>query len=453
MAKARVAATLDEMLQYLDASASRKLLDSKPQLVTITVADAAQAFKEGYMKAVYNKREAKQAVKFTDETFTKIAQIAVDEVKKHVAKPRTLSNPRYQRKYTDRVVFTQPRLIQSPFSILKRKGLDEIDKRLKEAGKPTLTSGRPEADAKGNKKVKERAGVMQYIQRLHGKEATGAAMLLDVADISKGIPGWEEFATSEELKTLTDRFGKLKAILNSTGKKKGVKFDEKNTIWITVEASEYNPSGDTVGDWGRLKPRLEQEMLKWAKKQTWPDKQGSNTLREDALAHARYYTLQGILKGTRKVAKKPRPVTRPKKKVDTDRQSSPRSKAKGYKSKTKAVRRKSSAGNQQGASLYTVMAMINEKLPQTVRKNMGAPRLENQTGKFANSVKMTDVIQTPQGYPSFGYTYAKEPYQVYETGSSGNWSSSERDPRKLIDASIREIAAGFALGRFYTRRE
>ena len=117
------------------------------------------------------------------------------------------------------------------------------------------------------------------------------------------------------------------------------------------------------------------------------------------------------------------------------------------------TRRGTSASNQQGASLYNVMSMISQKLPETVRKNMGEPRLENQTGRFANSVKMTDVIQTPQGYPSFGYTYAKEPYQVYETGSSGNWATPERDPRKLIDASIREIAAGFALGRFYTRRE
>ena len=83
---------------------------------------------------------------------------------------------------------------------------------------------------------------------------------------------------------------------------------------------------------------------------------------------------------------------------------------------------------------------------------MGAPRLENQTGRFANSVKMTDVIQTPQGFPSFGYSYRKDPYEVYETSSGTRFASSSRDPRNLIDASIREIAAGYALGRFYTRR-
>jgi len=33
------------------------------------------------------------------------------------------------------------------------------------------------------------------------------------------------------------------------------------------------------------------------------------------------------------------------------------------------------------------------------------------------------------------------------------WADSHRDPRQLIDASIREIAAEMAIGRFYTRRE
>ena len=98
------------------------------------------------------------------------------------------------------------------------------------------------------------------------------------------------------------------------------------------------------------------------------------------------------------------------------------------------------------------MALINDKLPETVRKNMGFPALENRTGRFASSVKLTDVIQTPQGFPSFGYTYRKDPYGVYERSSGTSRADPDRDPRDLIDASIREIAAGYALGRFYTRR-
>lgn len=104
-------------------------------------------------------------------------------------------------------------------------------------------------------------------------------------------------------------------------------------------------------------------------------------------------------------------------------------------------------------SIAALIGIINEKLPQTVRKNMGAPRLESQTGRFAQSVKMMDASRTSQGYISLGYTYAKNPYQVFETGTgSAPWATPERDPRRLIDQSIREVAAGLALGRFYTRR-
>ena len=104
-------------------------------------------------------------------------------------------------------------------------------------------------------------------------------------------------------------------------------------------------------------------------------------------------------------------------------------------------------------SIASLIGIINEKLPQTVRKNMGAPRLESQTGRFAQSVKMMDASRTSQGYISLGYTYAKNPYQVFETGTGkAPWATPERDPRRLIDQSIREVAAGLALGRFYTRR-
>jgi hypothetical protein len=98
------------------------------------------------------------------------------------------------------------------------------------------------------------------------------------------------------------------------------------------------------------------------------------------------------------------------------------------------------------------MSLINAKLPSTVRKNMGAPRLENQTGRFASSVRMVDATITPQGFPSLGYTYQKQPYGVFESTSGSRFASIERDPRTLIDKSIREIAAELVTMRLYTRR-
>ena len=51
------------------------------------------------------------------------------------------------------------------------------------------------------------------------------------------------------------------------------------------------------------------------------------------------------------------------------------------------------------------------------------------------------------------YTYQKNPYEVFETSRGQRpWSSLERDPRTLIDESVRELAAEMALGKFTTRR-
>lgn len=97
-----------------------------------------------------------------------------------------------------------------------------------------------------------------------------------------------------------------------------------------------------------------------------------------------------------------------------------------------------------------LIGLINKELPNTVRKNMGSPRLTNKSGRFAASVEVTEVAITPQGFPSIGYTYLKNPYQTFERGFKQG--SVDLDPRSLIDFSIREIAIKFAIGRFYTRR-
>jgi hypothetical protein len=101
-------------------------------------------------------------------------------------------------------------------------------------------------------------------------------------------------------------------------------------------------------------------------------------------------------------------------------------------------------------NLNALKAEINAKLSMTVIKNMGTPALENRTGRFARSVEVTDVIQTPKGFPSIGYTYQKGPYQTFEPGFAQG--SIQRDPRVVISKSIREIAKELIVGRFYTRR-
>lgn len=107
---------------------------------------------------------------------------------------------------------------------------------------------------------------------------------------------------------------------------------------------------------------------------------------------------------------------------------------------------------QSTVSVAALMGLMNARINDVVANNMGPPGLENRTGRFAGSVRITDVVKTRKGFPSIGYTYQRDPYQVYESTSGSRFSSLERDPRLLIDKSIRELAAELAIGRIYTRR-
>lgn len=101
-------------------------------------------------------------------------------------------------------------------------------------------------------------------------------------------------------------------------------------------------------------------------------------------------------------------------------------------------------------SFPKIFAILKSRINAVVAKNMGSPALNYRTGRFAASVDIIEVSPTAQGFPSVGYTYMKRPYQTFEPGFLQG--SPDRDPRKLIDMSIREIASQLAIGRLYTRR-
>jgi len=62
-------------------------------------------------------------------------------------------------------------------------------------------------------------------------------------------------------------------------------------------------------------------------------------------------------------------------------------------------------------------------------------------------------MQPPSGLPVVEYTYQKDPYEVFEMGNGNkNWATPERDPRNLIEVSIRKAAAELAVNKFMLRR-
>jgi hypothetical protein len=100
----------------------------------------------------------------------------------------------------------------------------------------------------------------------------------------------------------------------------------------------------------------------------------------------------------------------------------------------------------------SLIALLNKVLPQTVMDNMSPPSLQNRTGRFAASVRAVS-ISAVGGQPNIAYTYDRDPYGVFEMGTGDpRWATRGRDPRTIIDKSIREIAAASMRGRFVTTR-
>ncbi len=66
-------------------------------------------------------------------------------------------------------------------------------------------------------------------------------------------------------------------------------------------------------------------------------------------------------------------------------------------SKKTIKRQKQSKVKPPRMALKNILGLLNAKLPQQVADNMGSPRLENQTGTFAGSVRAIDVQETAQG--------------------------------------------------------
>ena len=267
---------------------------------------------------------------------------------------------------------------------------------------------------------------------------------------------FKNFLTSDEYKTLQDKYGPLKLNYVASGtKKRGLIISPNEDIQIDINTVRENSKKEKT-DWKKIKPDLVKAIKDWALKSEIAGKKGSksiieNTVTAITLNVATSFESKKNLK-VDLVSKNRK--TRKKSKASITKKSnfSPKSKSVAKVRLTGAPQRSKTT---RGVSSYPLqlIALLNRDLPNRIRNNMTEPSLVNRTGRFSESVKVTDIIKTPRGYPSIGYTYQRDPYEVFEMGNGDpRWATRNRDPRKLIDRSIREVASQYALGRFYTRR-
>jgi hypothetical protein len=299
---------------------------------------------------------------------------------------------------------------------------------------------------------KEKKSIMHFFDAGHDKEAGVFEKFLDAKTIKimSEIDKATERMSAQDLKT-------LQADLKSQGIDISLqKIDKSDSIIIKIESASENRSRGAKS--GLRSKKLRAQVKAFLEKEDLEDLKGSDSIKERKDKKVRRVTTDPFKK-TKNKNIKVLSKTSTKEKSSSTKKAKKKVKPKVVGKATTlntVVRTRKTRKNRQPRSTTTdllrMIGLINKKLPETVRKNMQEPALVNRSGKFASSVQVTEINQTAKGYPSIGYTYQKNPYQVFENGSAGNWSNGKRDPRDLIDKSIREVAAEMAIGRFYTRR-
>lgn len=441
---------LEEMFKSLNDSYARDLIDNERQIVTLQKSNIVEAWKEGYHNLL-NKHSNKDFPVIKQQEWEQGVSSVWSAIKDSIIK-----NKGTIIEYTaSTIVFTEPRKTKGIYDGIKNYSVAFIQAQLKTY---TLTDAKAEksfdpsisfATAAGNSDIGQ---IKKGTHRLHQGSTTvgGARLALSMKWMTK-TRFFKDFTSSKEAKKLEDKYGEILATFTTKGsKKKGLTISPNEDISVLLDAGKNNYPGSETTDWSNIRKDLRTQLLKWANNAELAGRKGSISINDNAvnIVHHNLISELSKVKGA-KVLKKTKSSSREAKKVSlTKKGKSPRSTTQAKA--IAATKRKRAATTGISARPLALIGIINRQLPQQVAANMGYPYLEYKTGRFASGTRITEAITTAKGFISFGYTYDKFPYQTFEPGYAQG--DINRDPRKIIDRSIREIAAQFALGRFYTRR-
>lgn len=444
---------LKNMREFMEREYKRGALDRFSTIVTMTDKGFAEGFKQGY-NSIQSNREEGERLAISNEEFKKIGAACVDKVATWAQKAKTQG---HELEYVPGKLlrYRANRDLKTPYTMAKNEGIRLINKKLQEGGKRELQKAKSRKEAR----TSEVGLVKSTIHRAHqGVTTVGSAQVsaaLKFLDQTRSFGG---FVGSEEAKEISDILKEIRMTFNTTGTKSGsrlseVKLNEGLSVEIAVLAQKSNRAGEEPYDFKRLMPKLQQAIESYIVRQNIEKMPGSDSIEEDARKRIEYAIVSELSKpkNSKLKSKVKKPAGRKKKAVKSKEAYSKKMTRGSTKTASAASRTKRvPKAKRSEINLAQMLGIFNSRINTTVANNMGYPALTNQTGRFASSVRVTDVTITPQGFPSVGYTYQKNPYQTFEKGYAQG--SPELDPRDLIDSSIREIAATMALGRLYTRR-
>ena len=479
-----------------DVLVRRYLGKNQPHLITMTKEDFRDIIRDNFLKAMETTgkrtypKDKEKLQEIADEVFkeypTKFnnyATIAANKERQAVKNGNTITI--YLPSYTENV--------RRAFTTLANQKLKKSFGRYSKEQAKKFTSLTQFLHTGGSDLNSQTVGTEQL--RLLGNVASGEKVGTGLGN-TKSVKGLKDFVTDEELESAiaTSVASTMDSVTFSTsdaikaGKSAIFKMvEDVDWIWSTQEKNSSNVYNNTVVvrgrlgpssqnkpgeeslDWRNLKPKLEEAIFNELNKKgsKLATIQGSQSMVDKVAAGVEETVINGIVvalgknKKLRVRADKPTkqstPTNKKGKKLGKSTKITKTKSSINVKSLGAVAIGKSTSATKKNTrsrkSILNLQGLLNARLASQVQKNMRLPGLQNRTGRFASSVKVESITSTPKGYPSIGYTYDKNPYQIFELGAGkAPWASRQRDPRPLIEKSIREIATDVIKSRFYTRR-
>lgn len=431
-----------------------------PHITTINKEDLATLYKNNTIAVLYKNKSFKDANE-SAQRIELIEQAAIAAAEKVFNNFETYyAQTRGRRKGTifkenNSIIIRQPQGLHSSIrNIISKKGWEAM-------------SSHPAFDKKTSQKMKAGDTLAVFNRRtqvLHEDKTTVGAFtvaklyegLLDRVVETDFTPG----QTAVIARSIGEYYGDIVGTWKKSTEVKQYSLSDTLEIPLTIGDTTNNPAGSEEYDWKQIRKKLEdvlaEEALRGTFGQEYMETGGSKPLTtrvQDRAVHIVTDSIKKSLKTSKTVSAV---VKVPKEEKSKGYRGAAKIAGKSLNRKKKKIAKKSYTKTRTlqktAKSPIALLSLINQALPHTVAKNMGDPRLVNRSGRFAGSVRAVDITTTRGGYPSIGYTYEKDPYQVFESTSGTRFSSRTRDPRVLIDTSIREIAAKLVVGRLYTRR-
>ena len=454
MAKKDANKFLKNLYKYVGTQVRKDVAKSYSE-TTFDVTGVANGIKQGYDSIADRLVKDNAYIEITDEEYKQIGQAGVNAVREYAARERTAPIEITQGEEGGPVVsYLTRRDVTKPHTLCKNAAVKKLNEILQGKGGRALKRKQKDEHASQS----EIGMVKAKVHKLHmDKTTVGSARLAAAMDFLSRTRDFAGFANSEAAKDIIGLYAQVEFLWDVGGTKKtgsAVSLKEGQVVSMRVDSQANNPAGGEPFDWKNLSPKFEKAIMEYMLDAGLTDIENSPSIRQNAKKMTAHAVVQALTTGKKVTSNKKTKASyrEAQKTVDTNKRTSQSPSVSKKRAKTRRRKAKMSPKGIAAQPLHLI-GMLNRELPSTVRKNMTHPNLENRTGRFASSVKIVDINQTPQGYPSIGYTYQKSPYGVFETGTGAPpWADGDRDPRELIDKSIREIAMKFALGRFYTRR-